>query len=216
MRTLPPPKDRLGVQARINSEQQLGQALKELAWLQACENRVHAEAEAEIARIKERAEASLQVQCGRKTVSFAGRRQRLNDRISAYCEAHKDELLDGSENEKSRKFTHGMIAWRYQDKRIGLKEGETKKSVLEKLERATQVLQVLMRAMGQLVFGGVPLPRFVEIKLTTSDRKIQDAWKQGELQTKDLKQLGYEVQPAGDRLQVKVHDYTVETERRAA
>lgn len=85
------------------SEQEVEQALQELATMQRDRLSIEQAISEEVARLREN--------CRVRVERIDSRSSELTKGIAAYCQVHRDALTD-SGKVKTHKFTHGLVKWR--------------------------------------------------------------------------------------------------------
>jgi phage host-nuclease inhibitor protein Gam len=107
---LPRPEQRLDVRPRIKSIEDAELALREVAWANALQAAVLAEAERLISAINDEASRVATIEVGEETVPLANRKQALEAELLRWADANRATLCPG--RKKSVDLRNGRLRWR--------------------------------------------------------------------------------------------------------
>jgi hypothetical protein len=212
-----PPGRPLGPKPKIGSLVDLDLALEELAYLTALKGDLQQQCAAECDRIKERYQEKMVVAVDglHEPQPIADRLQALLPVVQAYCDEHKEALLDGKA--KSRKFTFGTVSWRSKGGGVGYADGHSPRTLLEMLDAKFNLIARCVELLKSLVVSGEgPTARtadqFIDLVPTVSMSRVQQDLDRRQLTVDDLAALGLTVRESTDVFAWKPCEYQVQTE----
>lgn len=196
----------------ITSRSELDVALEILARVKAQELRVQADLEAELAKLKARYQEKLFFEYAGERLPCSTVRTVLERAAIAFATEHRDQVFTGTL--KTERFSHGEICARKVPAAVDYAEGETRSSVLKRLQEKTGVCKKLLRWLKELPLwrqrtASQFLKCSVDLVSCTEIKKQLDA---GELDAKDLEQAGYVVTEEREAISVKAYEHVVRAE----
>lgn len=192
---------------KLKSLDDVDQALHELSWLEHEDARRNAICKQELDQVKVKQADRFTVQIDGELMPLAQRRQFLEEQIAAWCDKYlATHLPDGK---KSMAIAHGEVGYRAQPLSVGLGEGVTEDSVMDKLDRKTNYKEHILNLFNK-IFGRHMLGWFVTIEAKLSKSKIVAAFKEQRVDEKTLSGLGLIVNRPEDKLYIKPARYQVD------
>jgi phage host-nuclease inhibitor protein Gam len=180
----------LGRDPRLKSLAEVDAALHELGWIRARRETLNAEAEAEIAALKQRLAERMSCEIEGETVSLAERAEQLERALAHWAERQLPRQLPAGR--KSLELAHGRIGVSETPPAVGFRRRCDAASVLAAVERkfhlAALVDRVLAASWGPLTAGDV-----VRVKTELNKPRIKDAWRGGRERQQALQALGLDV-----------------------
>lgn len=200
---------------KVNSDQELNEALHEIGYLTAVEAEHKAELKRRVEELTDEYQNRLSVGIGseKKTVPIAEHVNKLNQAIEKYCSKNRGKLLEG--DKKSREFSHGTVGWREGKDRIDFCEGYSSSKV-EKLVDTTVaggVLKKIRKLLESLHFVGTRAVSLVcEPKLAFSKTNTLKAYKDGKLKDEHLDAIGVCFVAGDEQFYIKPNDVALQSE----
>ena len=133
------PRNTLGLEPVIETEEQANDALEEMAYLQAYASAIQARKEMRIKKIQAAADKSCVVKIAGKKVPCGDRDVVLGKALKLYAQTHRPELqnADGKRVARSLKLAMGKIGWGKGRDAVVIVSGNNAKDVKEALEEIT-------------------------------------------------------------------------------
>lgn len=181
MKTITPadakPSKCLAKNPTVKSIADIDVALCELAWLRSRKATVEEATEQSIRLLKEKAEKELIVD----GVKIVDRQSALESAITAFAMANRDQFVTA--DSKTRKFMHGLVAFKDRPARVSFLEGQDKKSVLARLADG-------LAAKVEAWLKRLKLRPFVKLSIDLDIAAIGKEAKDQKLSTEDLAAVG--------------------------
>jgi len=200
------PKRRLKAAPQITSRQELDDALAELSAIDTRKRKLAAELKKSIEHAKNGCEALQLVKVGRSTVSFSDRSKELQAAVEAYCNAHRDELLEAGK--KSLELTHATISWRQLPKSIGFVDGVDEAAVLAKFEQRS-LSKIVRACLATIAWISTNLGQFLSVSFSLDKKRILQGVTDGTITDEDLAEAGLVISGGDDKFGLKLSEYSV-------
>lgn len=216
----PRPEACLDADASIASCEDVDAALRELAWLDWAEGQIVAACAQRIELAKWDAEQQMSIDLegdGEKT-TFADRRAALQESLEEWCTEHRDELLE--DGGKTRKFSHGSVAWKGQKRRIDPAEGKDAKDVLAAIDRRLDHEHGIVGTIYSLldsieVLEGLQASQLLAVKPSVDKGKLLALLKAKPALAKALRKLHLQVVDPPEKFSATASEYVLRSESAA-
>lgn len=168
--------------------------LREKGQIAARAERLKADCDAAIARVKEKYSEMLFVEVAGVPVSFASRIKALDEGLAAFADRHREELLEGEA--KSRALNHGTIGWRKSAPSLAPAEAKGSASGNKKLlEKVIGFVTEKLARFGLFEAGTVS---FLRIKVEFDKPALLAAVTRQEIDRAELRKAGFLLDEGGD------------------
>lgn len=212
-----PPRKRLSESPQCQSLNDVETALHEMSYIASLKSTVKASVAQQCELVKLDGEKRLVIPVAGEKVSVHPRAKELESAVASYCNDHRDEILDGLKT-KSRKLTHGTLAWKKQPKHIGFTDDAAPEQLAEKIDKAADektaggggLRGALMRSLKRIPIGQITLADLLNVTFEVDKARLLALVKDGLLQPEDLAALGLEVVQPPEKFSARPHQYTVE------
>jgi phage host-nuclease inhibitor protein Gam len=181
----------LGRDPRLKSLADVDAALHELGWIRARREVLAAEAEAEIAALKERLAERLACEIEGETVSLAERADQLERALAVWAERQLSRHLPAGR--KSLDLAHGRIGITETPPAVGFRRRCDAASVLAAVERKFHLTSLLDRVLAA-TWGPLTAGDIVRLRTELNKPRIKDAWRGGRERQQALQALGLQVE----------------------
>jgi hypothetical protein len=211
-----PPDEVLGVEPNPQSDAEFARGVSELAWIRSFRKTQEGLLQQRIALLKAEYEqkyfVTIELDDGStKRVAFADREQALESKLLAYAKAHKGDGFFPT-GKQTRELTHGIVAWKDGTLGVRTREGETDKTVLEKIDAKTGLVKKLVELLADLVLGrGVRAETLVRVAQSVNRSAILEAFKKQKLTNEQLEPYGLEVGKPQAEFWIDTTEYTLES-----
>lgn len=212
------PKNVLGVEPEILSDDDAAKALEELSFLKARKQTLQSLCKERVDQVTADYAAQMVISIDGEEVRLADREAALRAEMERYAEEHRPALLEGKK--KSREFSGGhVIGWRVQPEKIVCREGESSRSVVGTVVQAIDGFKKKCVDFldGLRLWGRGSKARYasqvIVLKAELNLSRISELYQRGDLTVEDLTLLGLEVQEEQDSFYIKLAEYSAQSER---
>ena len=205
----------------LRSADDVADALYELAWMASRERTVNAALQQRIDLLRKESAAKLELQFGRTSLTYADRRQRLEQAIRDFAAANHGEVFD--QGSKTRQFACGKLSLRAQPESLQfVDEGkDAEAAIIAKIEKkaklgATIVEKVLgiLRRMKLWSGSDCRATDLLQVTVRIDKQGAKSAYKAGKITEQQFEQLGLTINRPADKLSIDVGDLPVSSESR--
>lgn len=225
--TAPPPPSvpvsphyRLAAEPALESVADVDRGLFELAYLENVEGRANADCKQQIATAKQECADRLFVPVDGKPMAIADRRKALENAILDFCDRRYRDVLDGVKG-KTRKLTHGEVAWKRSRAKLGFLDGATPDEVLAIADESAPQEAGLAASVLKLLQKIKITPNLTAAMLCKVDVKLDavavwKAYQAGAISIEDLEEVLLTVVKSEEYVSLKIYGYDVESQPSAA
>lgn len=130
------PEDLLPCEISIESDEQVEQALRELAFIDAHSASVSHQIDEQVRKLRQEQSQRLQLRIDDVDVPYAQRRRDLETALESYVRSSRPQLPK-AKGKKSEEFRHGVVGFREQRSSVGYAEKKDHKSAISAINSAT-------------------------------------------------------------------------------
>ncbi len=129
-----------------------------------------------------------------------------------YAQAHRDDILQDGKK-KSKKLPNGVVSWSYKSGGYKYREGESSKSVVERLADRFGFVELFLKWLRSLRLRGsgktaVTLDRVIALEAKVDLKRVKVHHEKGELSDCDLEEIGIEIRKPIEECSLKPNEYT--------